>query len=137
MSPTPPVAKRVTHRTDRHGRIVEDDWAWLADRDDPDTLAYLEAENTFSDAWFAERAGLTEAIFDEIKGRTLETDLSAPVRKGDWWYLARTVEGLSYPIHVRRTAADDARATATASRRSSTRTPRPRATRSSPSGRST
>ena len=45
MSPTPPVAKRVTHRTDRHGRIVEDDWAWLADRDDPDTLAYLEAEN--------------------------------------------------------------------------------------------
>ena len=47
------------------------------------------------------------------------------MRKGDWWYLARTVEGLSYPIHVRRAAADD---DAAASRRSSTRTPRPRAT---------
>lgn len=80
-----------------------DPWSWLRDRDDPDTLAYLTAENTYADAWFdqPEVARLRQAIFDEIKTRTLETDLSVPVRRGDWWYYSRTVEGLDYPIHCR------------------------------------
>jgi oligopeptidase B len=109
MAPQPPVAKRVPHRTERHGRTVEDDWAWLADRDDPDTLAYLEAENAYADAWFGQHGDLVEAIFSEIKARTQETDLSVPTRKGEWWYLTRTEEGRSYPIHVRRLDdADDA-----------------------------
>jgi oligopeptidase B len=101
----PPVAKRIPHTVTRHGRTVDDDWAWLANRDDPDARAYLEAENAYADAWFAERGGLIEQVFGEIKGRTLETDLSVPLRKGDWWYLVRTIEGQSYPIHVRRPSA--------------------------------
>jgi oligopeptidase B len=100
--PSPPVAKRIAHPSDRHGRVVHDDYAWLRDRDDPDTLAYLQAENAYAEAWFEPLAPLRQAIFDEIKARTEETDLSAPVRKGPWFYYHRTTEGLPYPIHARR-----------------------------------
>jgi oligopeptidase B len=87
---------------------VEDPWAWLRDRDDPDTIAYLEAENAYADAWFERLADLREQIFGEIKSRTQETDLSVPVQHGPWWYVSRTVEGLDYPIHCRGTTAETA-----------------------------
>jgi oligopeptidase B len=73
----------------------------LLDRDDPDTVAYLEAENAYCDAWFAPHADTIEMLFEEIRSRVQETDLSAPVRKGDWWYVTRTEEGAAYPIHCR------------------------------------
>src|SRR4249919_1017595 len=97
----PPVAKRVAHTWDRPTGPVDDPWAWLADTDDPDTLAYLEAENAYADAWLGEHAPLVDAIFDEIKARTQENDETVPARKGPWWYASRTVEGLAYPIHCR------------------------------------
>lgn len=106
----PPVAKQVPHVWSRPTGAVDDPWAWLRDRDDPDTVPYLEAENRYADAWFAERRGLVDALFGEIKSRVQETDLSAPVRKDGWWYVTRTEEGASYPIHCRGTAADDATA---------------------------
>jgi oligopeptidase B len=100
--PSPPVAKRVRNETELHGRVLIDDYAWLRNRDDPDTLAYLQAENAYAETWFEPLAPLRQAIFDEIKARTEETDLSAPVRKGAWSYYHRTAEGLPYPIHARR-----------------------------------
>jgi len=99
-----PVAKRIAHLVERHGTTITDEWAWLRDRDDPDTLAYLKAENEYADAWFEPLAPLRDAIFGEIKSRTQETDLTVPVRKGPWWYYRRTVEGLEYPVHCRRPA---------------------------------
>src|SRR5689334_6006728 len=102
--PDPPVAKRVPTVVPRHTGDVVDDYAWLLDRDDPDTLAYLEAENAYADAWFEPVAPLRDELFDEIKRRTQETDLSVPVPKGPWRYYARTEEGLSYPVHCRRPA---------------------------------
>ena len=105
--PGEPVAKRVTHVWNRPTGDVEDSYAWLRDRDDPDTISYLEAENAYSSAWFDERAGLIDEVFGEIRSRVQETDLSPPVFHGGWWYVTRTVDGLSYPIHCRaRTAAD-------------------------------
>ena len=82
----PPIAKRVPHTWERPTGPVDDPWAWLADRDDPDTLAYLEAENAYADQWLAEHAPLVDAIYDEIKSRTQETDESVPSRKRPWWY---------------------------------------------------
>ena len=76
-------------------------WAWLRDRNDPDTIGYLDAENRWADAWFGARADTVESIFHEIKQRVQETDTAAPVRKGDWWYVSRTVEGEAYAIHCR------------------------------------
>ena len=76
----PPVAKRVPRPVERHGAVVDDDWAWLRDRDDPDVLTYLQAENDYADAWFDDLRPLRDEIFGEIKSRTQETDLSVPVR---------------------------------------------------------
>ncbi len=104
-----PVAKQVAHTWHRVSGDAEDPWAWLRDRDDPDTVAYLEAENSYAEAWFAPLAEVTDALFQEIKSRVQETDESVPVRKDGWWYTSRTVEGLSYGIHCRGTT----RATAT------------------------
>lgn len=94
-------AKRVPHTWSRPTGDVIDHYAWLADRDDPDTVAYLEAENAIADEWFAERTNLVQAITDEIKSRVQETDDSPPVRDDDWWYLRRTEEGKAYGIHCR------------------------------------
>src|SRR5690348_2104611 len=98
----PPVARRIPSERTHHGDTVIDDYAWLADKDDPETLRYLEAENAYTAAMTAGQAGLRDTIFGEIKGRTKETDLSVPVRKGGWWYYTRTVEGKQYPVHCRR-----------------------------------
>ncbi|GAA0503202.1 S9 family peptidase [Microbacterium aurantiacum] len=84
-----------------HGDDVEDRYEWLRAKDDADVIAHLEAENAYTDARTAHLAGLRERIFSEIKERTLETDLSVPVRRGQWWYYSRTVEGSQYGIHCR------------------------------------
>ena len=97
----PPTAKQVPHTWVRPTGEVSDPWAWLRDRDDADTVAYLEAENAYAAAWLAPHEPLVQTVFDEIKSRVQETDTAVPVRKGPWWYTARTVEGLDYPIHCR------------------------------------
>lgn len=84
-----------------HGDTVVDDYAWLTVKDDPETVAYLEAENAYTREATAHLKSLQETIFQEIKGRTLETDLSVPVRKNGWWYYSRTEEGKQYGIQCR------------------------------------
>jgi len=99
----PPTAKRVPHVRRIHGDETVDEWYWLLDRDDPDTVAYLEAENAYTDAATAHLAPLRERLFEEIKSHVQETDLSVPVRHGPWWYVSRTEEGKQYPVLCRRT----------------------------------
>lgn len=96
-----PAPKSVPHVWDRVTGPVDDPFHWLSDRDDPDTIAHLHAENDHADAWFAERWDLVEEIYQEIRSRVQETDLSPPVHHGGWWYVTRTEEGLAYPIHCR------------------------------------
>jgi oligopeptidase B len=97
----PPVAKTVPSTRVHHGDTIVDEYAWLADGKDPETIAYLEAENAYTDAMTEHLADLRERIFNEIKTRTQETDLSVPSRKGDWWYYSRIVEGQQYSIQCR------------------------------------
>ncbi len=102
MSTEPPVAKRVPARRVHHGDTVIDDYAWLTDKDDPETIAYLEAENAYAEELTGGLKPLCDTIFGEIKARTQESDLSVPVRKGGWWRYSRTVEGKQYQVHCRR-----------------------------------
>ena len=105
-----PVARVEPRVHELHGESRIDDYFWLRDRNDPEVIAYLEAENEYSDAWFAERDDLVETIFGEIKSRIQETDIAAPVKDGPWWYTSRTEEGRDYAIHCRgRSAAVAAR----------------------------
>ncbi|WP_182883757.1 S9 family peptidase [Microbispora sp. H10949] len=103
----PPVAKKVPFERSHHGDTVVDEYAWLLKKDDPDTIAYLEAENAYTQETTAHLGDLQETIFKEIKGRTLETDLSVPTRKGAWWYYSRTEEGKQYGIQCRVAADGD------------------------------
>ncbi|HEX4979154.1 MAG TPA: hypothetical protein VFV35_03730, partial [Acidimicrobiales bacterium] len=104
----PPLAPRRPHRLEANGEVRLDDWYWLRDRDDPAVLAYLEAENAYTEERIAHLAPLREALFDEFKARIQETDESPPVWWGGHWYSTRTVEGLEYDIHVRRTGSLEA-----------------------------
>jgi oligopeptidase B len=102
MSIEPPRAKQVPSSRTFHGDTFIDEYAWLADAGDPDTIGYLEAENSYTDAATAPLAPLRQQIFGEIKARTQESDLSVPVRKGGWWHYSRTVQGQQYAVHCRR-----------------------------------
>lgn len=84
-----------------HGNEFVDPYAWLADGDDPEVLAHLQAENAYSADRLSHMGKLRDEIFNEIKGQTQETDMSVPVRDGDWWYLRRTTEGVAYPTFTR------------------------------------
>ena len=101
---SPRTARRPSERT-FHGDTFTDDYEWLRRKDDPEVVAHLEAQNAWTLARQEHLAPLRQTLFDEIKGRTLETDLSVPSRDGAWWYYARTVEGQQYPIHARYPAA--------------------------------
>lgn len=100
MNGIPQAPRRDGERT-HHGFTVVDPYAWMRDREDPDLIAYLEAENAYAEARTAHLEPLRESIFDEIKARTQESDLSVPVGDGPWWYYTRTIEGRQYAVHAR------------------------------------
>jgi len=78
-----------------------DPYRWLENRDADDVLAYLKAENAYLEEQLADQAGLRETLFQEIKGRIRETDLSLPSPWGPWLYYQRTTAGDEYPRHYR------------------------------------
>ena len=107
--PDPPVAPTKPHTWERPTGPVEDPYAWLRNREDPDTIAYLEAENAYAGAFFDQHAELVESLFDEIKSRVQETDQSVPVQHGPWWYVTRTDRGRSRtPCSAAARSIDDA-----------------------------
>ncbi|MGW5686377.1 S9 family peptidase [Nonomuraea sp. NPDC003754] len=97
----PPLAKKVPSERTHHGDTVIDEYAWLTNKEDPDTIAYLQQENDYLKQETTHLDDLQEQVFQEIKGRTQETDLSVPSRKGAWWYFSRTQEGKQYGISCR------------------------------------
>ena len=104
MTARTPVAPRETRDVSVHGDPRSDDYFWLRDRDDPRTLAYLQAENAYADAWLAPHAELKEKLYQEMLSRIQQDDDSVPMRKGDWWYSTRTRRGEQYPHYLRRRA---------------------------------
>ncbi len=99
-----PDAPRVPRRPTiiaRHGDERVDPYYWLMERENEEVLAHLRAENAYHATEMAPLAALESRLFEEIKSRIEETDISVPVRKGAWWYFERTREGLNYPINVR------------------------------------
>ncbi len=97
----PPVAKRVEHRREHHGDVFIDPYEWLRDKANSEVIDYLNAENGYTEHATNHLAPLRQKIFDEIKARTKETDLSVPTRRGDWWYYGRSFEGKQYGVQCR------------------------------------
>ncbi|GAA2013593.1 S9 family peptidase [Brevibacterium samyangense] len=108
VPPAPPVPEQRPHERTHHGDTFVDPYEWLRDKEDPEVLAHLTAENDYTLARTAHLEGLRETIFGEIKSRVKETDMSVPVRRGDWWYFSRTLEGKDYAVHCRVPVTDPA-----------------------------
>ncbi|HTX19683.1 MAG TPA: S9 family peptidase [Bacteroidota bacterium] len=100
--PSPPVAKRIPKRDVVHGDERIDDYFWLREKENPDVIAYLDAENAYTEAMTKSSEELRERLYREIVDRTKQTDLSVPYRFGEYWYYTRTEEGKQYPIHCRK-----------------------------------
>ena len=106
-----PIAKRQPITRSHHGDVFVDPYEWLRDKDNPEVISYLEAENAYTEAQTAQLSELSDAVFSEIKARTKETDLSVPTYTSHpggsaYWYYVRTVEGSEYPIYCRVVAND-------------------------------
>jgi oligopeptidase B len=102
------VAAKRPHSISIHGKTWQDDYFWLRERENPDVLAYIEAENAYTEAMMAHTADLQEALYQEMRGRIKETDLTVPYPKGDYLYYDRTEEGQQYPIFCRKAKTPDA-----------------------------
>ena len=98
----PPVARAVPRTSTLHGDIRTDEYFWLRNREDPEVLAYLEAENRYTESVMSATVALQERLFAEMRARIKETDLSVPERIDEWLYYTRTLEGAQYPIYCRR-----------------------------------
>jgi oligopeptidase B len=105
--PNPPTAPQRPHSIIRHGDTRVDPYYWLMNRESEEVLSLLRAENEYLESELAPLKPFEDELFEEIKGRVEETDISVPVRKGDWWYFVRTREGLSYSISARVPAQGD------------------------------
>lgn len=108
MSLIPPVAKPIAKELTIHGDTRIDAYYWLRERENPETIAYLEAENRYTEAMMTPLKPFETAIYEEIIGRIQQTDVSAPFRKGDYFYYSRTEDGKQYPIYGRKRGSLDA-----------------------------
>lgn len=102
LFPNPPQAKRIPHQLERHGHVRIDEYYWLKDRDNPEVLAYLNAENEYAAALRSHTRDLEKTLYEEIKSRIQQTDLSVPFKLGDYLYYIRYEERKEYALYCRK-----------------------------------
>ena len=106
--PEPPRARAAPRVHTVHGESRIDEYFWLRNREDPDVLAHLDAENRYTDRVMRHTDGLQERLYQELRGRIKESDLSVPTREDGWLYYTRTEAGAQYPIFCRHRDEPDA-----------------------------
>jgi oligopeptidase B len=105
---TPPIAPIHPVETKIHNRTLTDDYAWLRERESPEVIAYLEAENAYTVAVTAPEESLRKTLYEEMLSHIKETDVSVPFRENKYWYYSRTEQGSQYPIYCRKPGTIDA-----------------------------
>lgn len=98
----PPVAKKEAKELTIHGHTRTDNYFWLNQREDPEVIAYLEAENAYKDAQLADTKDFQENLYNEMRGRIKEDDSSVPYFENGYFYYTRYEEGKEYAIHCRK-----------------------------------
>lgn len=106
--PKPPVAKIMPLADTLFGDIRVDNYYWLRDRGKPEVIAYLEAENAYTDAIMKHTEGLQDVLYNEMESRIKQTDMEVPVKIDDYYYYSRTEEGKQYKIYCRKKGSLDA-----------------------------
>ena len=98
----PPMPQKIPERLEIHGDVRVDNYFWLNDRENPEVIAYLEAENEHAERALAPAAGFRKTLMDEMKSRIKQDDQSVPYRDGDYWYYYRYERDREYPLYCRR-----------------------------------
>ncbi|WP_077922508.1 S9 family peptidase [Spirosoma sp. 209] len=101
----PPRAAIKPKELTIHGDTRVDNYYYLNERENPDVINYLKAENAYLDQVLAPVKGLQDRLFDEMKGRIKQQDESVPYKEGDYYYYTRYVTGGEYPIYCRKKGA--------------------------------
>jgi oligopeptidase B len=97
--------KQIPTPLEKHGHVRVDDYYWLRERDNPEVIAYLNAENEYSKNEMAHATVSEERLFSEIIGRFKQTDMSVPYKRDDYFYYTRYEDGKEYPIYARKRGA--------------------------------
>ncbi len=100
--PQPPVAAKIAKELLLHGHVRNDEYYWLNQRENPEVIAYLQAENAYTDAVMKPAAGLRAALYKEMVGRMQQRDMSVPFFENGYWYYTRFEAGKEYPVHCRK-----------------------------------
>ena len=103
----PPIARKAHHVHEEHGYEREDPYFWLREKDSEEVLAYLNAENAYTDHETVHTKAFQEALFEEIKGHIKQDDESVPqIAEDGWWYFTRRTEDKQYPVIIRKVERD-------------------------------
>ncbi len=100
--PVPPVATLKPHVNTWHGKAYPDPYFWLREKENPEVLAHLKAENAYTEALTKDLKPFSEALYNEMLGRIKQTDMAVPYRKAGYIYYSRTEEGKQYGILCRK-----------------------------------
>lgn len=97
-----PKAKKIEKRLEMHGDVRIDNYYWLNNRENPEVIDYLNAENAYYEAKTAHIKQFQEDLFEEMKSRIKEDDESVPYKKKNYYYITRFKKGNQYPIYSRK-----------------------------------
>lgn len=103
-----PAAPKRPHVITSHGVSRVDDYYWMRDRNDPETMKYLETESDYLEETLGHTKSLREALYSEMRGRIQETDSTVPEKRGEYFHYERHEEGRQYPIFCRKHQSPDA-----------------------------
>lgn len=98
----PPIAKKIPHTLTKHGDERVDNYFWMKDRQHPEVIDYLNAENNYCDAQMEPTKNFQKDLFEEMKARIKEDDASVPYKYNGYWYITRFEKGKDYPIYIRK-----------------------------------
>lgn len=98
----PPIAKKIRKELTVHGHTRIDNYFWMNDRENPEVITQLEAENTYTNAQMQPTEPFQENLYNEMVGRIKKTDESVPYKKNGYYYYTRTEGDAEYAIHCRK-----------------------------------
>nr|WP_319509646.1 S9 family peptidase [uncultured Draconibacterium sp.] len=106
--PEPPVAKKIMKELTIHGHTRVDNYYWMNERENPEVIAHLEAENAYKDAVMKHTEPLQEELFEEIKAKIKPENESVPYKKNGYYYYYKQLPGKEYDVNCRKKGSLDA-----------------------------
>ena len=102
MNKNTPNAKKIKKELKAHNKVRLDNYYWLNDKNNPNVINYLNSENTYTKKVLKNTEGFQENLFNEMKSRIKENDMSVPYFFNEYWYIKRFEKGKDYPIYTRK-----------------------------------